>query len=220
VSDVDGLRRRLERLEAIDEIRQLPPKYALAVDMRDLDALVNLFVDDVGAPGGQKGRQALKRWYNSALRTENLGTGHCPGGHIIDFDADSDDLATGLVYSRNDIEGEATWLIELMTYLDRYERRDGRWYFQRRTPLFWYQCDITNPPVGEQKLRFPGHEWTDGAFHEPFPSWNEFWADPDYGDRPVATAARFNGFLEGMRRGRTTPRVNPAGGSATAPKSG
>src|SRR5262249_40565635 len=39
----------LERLLAYEEIRQLAARYALAVDARDLDALVELFVDDVKA---------------------------------------------------------------------------------------------------------------------------------------------------------------------------
>ena len=38
---------RLDRLESLDAIRQLAAKYALALDMRDLDALVNLFPEDV-----------------------------------------------------------------------------------------------------------------------------------------------------------------------------
>jgi hypothetical protein len=37
------LAERIERLESIDEIRQLAAKYALSLDMRDLDAHVNLF---------------------------------------------------------------------------------------------------------------------------------------------------------------------------------
>ena len=38
---------RLDRLESLAEIRQLPYRYALAVDSRDMDALVGLFVPDV-----------------------------------------------------------------------------------------------------------------------------------------------------------------------------
>ena len=38
----DDIRERLERLEAIEAIRQLASRYALAVDSRDVDALVEL----------------------------------------------------------------------------------------------------------------------------------------------------------------------------------
>ena len=34
---------RLDRLESLDEIRQLAAKYSLSLDMRDLDSHVNLF---------------------------------------------------------------------------------------------------------------------------------------------------------------------------------
>src|ERR671910_581675 len=35
--------------------------------MRDWESLVNLFVDDIGVTGNQRGRQALTRWYESAI---------------------------------------------------------------------------------------------------------------------------------------------------------
>ena len=38
---------RIDRLESIEEIRQLVSKYSLSLDMRDLDAHVNLFAEDI-----------------------------------------------------------------------------------------------------------------------------------------------------------------------------
>lgn len=75
---------RLQRLEALDEIRQLAAKYAVALDMRDLDSLVNLFVDDVAVPGHDHGRPALRRWYDRELRHGLLGSAHGVHGHVID----------------------------------------------------------------------------------------------------------------------------------------
>lgn len=46
---------RLDRLESIDEIRQLAGKYSLSLDMRDLDAHVNLFAEDIRV-GREKNR--------------------------------------------------------------------------------------------------------------------------------------------------------------------
>ena len=45
--DPAGLARRLERVEAQLAIQQLAARYALAVDSRDLETWVNLFVPDV-----------------------------------------------------------------------------------------------------------------------------------------------------------------------------
>ena len=52
----------LDRLLAYEEIRQLAARYALALDSRNLDDLVALFVDDV-----QVGRETFGR---AALRAE------------------------------------------------------------------------------------------------------------------------------------------------------
>lgn len=209
---MEALLARVERLEALDEIRQLAAKYTVCVDMRDIDALVNLFVDDIGVPGKQRGRAALRAWYDHQLRTGITGTAHGVHGHVIDVqDADH---AAGLVYSRNDLESEGVWMIEMMAYLDAYERREGHWYFARRTPLFWYECDITNPPIGDNKLRYAGTEWTEGAFHAAFPSWDEFWrAEPGRLDAPVRAPAPVGAWLQTLRRGEGAPRVNPSGGS-------
>jgi hypothetical protein len=212
MTELVDLLARVERLEALDEIRQLAAKYALCLDQRDLDSLVSLFVDDVGVQGKQRGRQTLKRWYDNQMRSV-MGTAHGVLGHVIDIE--SPDLASGLVYSRNDLETPSQWLIEMMAYLDRYERRDGRWYFQRRTPLFWYECDITNPPLGAKKIRWPDREPVEGAFHDAFPTWTEFWDAVDgTGDQPVRPTAALDEFLSTMRRGRGVPRVNPGGGAA------
>jgi ketosteroid isomerase-like protein len=50
----------VEQLLAYEQNCQLASRYALAVNMRDLDALVALFVDDVQAGRDRVGREALK----------------------------------------------------------------------------------------------------------------------------------------------------------------
>lgn len=57
-----SLEERIDRLESLDAIRQLPAKYALALDMRDMDAMVSLFPVDV--------------------RVERIGLGDMPLGPI------------------------------------------------------------------------------------------------------------------------------------------
>ena len=41
------LEERIDRLESLDAIRQLAGKYSLSLDMRDMDAHVNLFAPDI-----------------------------------------------------------------------------------------------------------------------------------------------------------------------------
>lgn len=209
VSGIEDLAARIDRLESLDQIRQLPAKYTLAIDMRDFDAMVNLFIDDVGVPGKQRGRAALKRWYVDTMRIVP-GSFHGINGHIIDFE--TPDLGSGIVYSRNDLDLGDHWMLELMIYLDRYERRDGVWFFQRRTPLYWVHTDPNDPPLGDQKLHRPGSDvWARGGYHDAFPSWAEFWDNTEIGDEPVKPPAQLYRFLETFRQGMGTPRVDPRG---------
>lgn len=217
MTSLADLEARIERLEALDEIRQLAAKYAVALDMRDLDALVNLFVEDVGVPGKRRGRAALRSWYDVEMRHDLLGSAHGVLGHVIDIhDADN---ATGLVYSRNDLETESVWVIEMLAYLDSCQRREGRWYFVKRIPLFWYESDITDPPVGGQKMRWPGTPRHDGSLHDAFPSWQEFWnAEPGRLEAPVTAPAPIGAWLRTLRRDAADPRVDPTGRDVEDPR--
>ncbi|MBT8149821.1 MAG: nuclear transport factor 2 family protein [Gammaproteobacteria bacterium] len=202
---------RIDRLESLDEIRQLVAKYSLSLDMRDLDAHVNLFAEDIRVSREHTGRAHLKRWLDDTLRLQFTGTSHHTGNHIIEFkDADH---AHGVLYSKNEHEtpcdnGDIEWVIMQMLYWDDYERIDGRWYFRRRLPCYWYATDLNKPPVGEQKMRWPDREHYDGAWHELWPSWQEFWANPPQGDAPgVAAPAPIGEFLNRMRRSSDVPKI-------------
>ncbi len=198
---------RIDRLESIDAIRQLAGKYSLSLDMRDLDAHVNLFAPDIRVARDKVGRAHLKAWVDDTLRNQFTGTSHHLVQHIIEFvDADH---AVGVVYSKNEHECGAEWVIMQMLYWDDYERIDGRWHFRRRLPCYWYATDLNKPPVGDMKMRWPGREPYDGAFHALFPSWQEFWAARPCKDElpEVAAPAPLGRFLETMRRGASIPKI-------------
>jgi hypothetical protein len=202
---------RIDRLEALDEIRQLAAKYSLSLDMRDLDAHVNLFAADIRVSRELTGRAHLKRWLDDTLRQQFTGTSHHIGNHVIEFD--DPDHAHGVVYSKNEHEtpcadGGTEWIIMQMLYWDNYERIDGRWYFRRRLPCYWYATDLNKPPVGDNKMRWPDREPYEGAYHDLWPSWTDFWAHPPGDDEPeVAKPAPLEEFLNTMRRGAAEPRI-------------
>ncbi|MBP2316580.1 nuclear transport factor 2 family protein [Azospirillum soli] len=200
-----GILARLDRLESLDEIRQLAAKYSLALDMRDLDALVGLFPEDIRVGKDATGRRALRAWFDDTLRNQFTGTAHHIGNHIIEFD--TPDSAQGIVYSKNEHETGDEWVIMQMMYFDRYERRDGRWYFRRRMPLYWYATDLNKPPIGPQKMRWPGRDAYDGSFHELFPSWKLFWEAAGSADAPLAEPAPLGEFINRMRRGNDVASV-------------
>ncbi|TXS90181.1 nuclear transport factor 2 family protein [Parahaliea maris] len=210
MSDLD-LAGRIDRLESLDEIRQLAAKYSLSLDMRDLDAHVNLFAPDIRVSRELSGRAQLKRWLDDTLRLQFTGTSHHIGNHIIEFD--DADHAHGVVYSKNEHEtpcanGDSEWVIMQMLYWDNYERIDGRWYFRRRLPCYWYATDLNKPPTGDDKMRWPDREAYEGAYHALWPSWAEFWANPPGDEEPqVAAPAPLEEFLATMRRGAPEPKI-------------
>lgn len=196
---------RLDRLESLDEIRQLAAKYALALDMRDADAWVGLFPRDVAVGGGKSGREALRAWFDETMRRTFTGTAHHIGNHIIEFE--SADVANGVVYSKNEHEAGEDWVIMQMMYIDRYERLEGRWLFRRRLPLYWYATDLNRPPVGPLKMRWSGEAPYAGGFHDLFPSWAAFWARTERPEGPVPEPAPIEGFLSRLRAGAADPEV-------------
>jgi len=92
---MSDLETRIDRLESLDAIRQLPAKYALTLDMRDIDMMVTLFPEDVRVGKGVSGRLALRGYMDRTLRSPFTGTSHHIGGHIIEFD--DPDHARGIV---------------------------------------------------------------------------------------------------------------------------
>ena len=197
---------RIDRLESLDEIRQLAAKYSLSLDMRDLDAHVNLFAKDIRVSRDKVGRSYLKGWLDDTLRLQFTGTSHHIGNHVIEFK--DPDHAIGVVYSKNEHETNGEWVIMQMIYWDDYERIDGRWYFRRRLPCYWYATDLNKPPIGDNKMRWPGREPYAGAYHDLWPSWQRFWDKPPNSEEPeVAVPAPLNEFLTTMRVTTDVPKI-------------
>ena len=94
-----------------------------------------------------------------------------------------------------------------MMYVDDYERQDGQWFFRRRLPLYWYATDLNKPPVGDEKMRWPGTDPVEGNFHKLFPSFTEFWERDGAPKGPVPEPAPIGEFIAQMRRGKEAPKV-------------
>ena len=175
MTDESDLARRIERLEATEAIRQLAARYALALDSRDVQTLASLFVPDVETGDGRVGREALAEWFDPILRPYAT-TFHLIGNHIIDLV--DDDHATGVVYCRPEHEVGDLWVVMPMQYWDRYERRDGEWWFKSRKPVVFYAADILEHPLRvPDRFNFPNNPMLDRAeLPEKWVTWREFWA--------------------------------------------
>ena len=180
-------------------------KYALALDVRNLDALVALFCEDVAVGKNQKGRASLKSWFDETLRHQFSGTSHMTGNQIIEFSDSSH--AHGVVYSRNEHETDTEWVVMTMMYWDAYEQINGVWLFRRRLPLYWYASDLRWPPLGENKMRWPNEEPYEGAWAEFWPSWKKFWENPPEGAYDIAEPVDIHSFLQYMRGASDLPSV-------------
>ncbi len=167
------LEERLDRMEALDQIRQLASRYALAVDTRNLDDLAALFVEDVRVGKDSHGREAIKEWYGRSL--ERFGTSiHFVGNHVIDFV--SAEEATGVVTCHDELEMNGEWHVGKIQYWDNYVRRDGAWYFKRRKLQRWYMVDaLTRPGHGAGVNVDPGKLQV-GQLPDLWPSWDSFWS--------------------------------------------
>jgi hypothetical protein len=170
------LLRRIERIESQLAIQQLPIRYALAVDGRDLDAWVGLFVEDVNCGRHGRGRAVLRSLIEPQVRTFYRSI-HQICGHEIDLiDADT---ASGKVYCRAEHEARGKWVVMAICYFDEYARRDGRWYFVRRKERHWYSTDVLERPG--QPVFQNWDAWPDAQPELPhaFPAWKDFWGAGD-----------------------------------------
>jgi len=161
----------LHQLVAYEDIRQLVARYALAVDSRDLDSLVELFVDDVRV-GDERGRVALRQSFDASLRGVgvtilNVGT------HVIDLVDESH--ATGSVYCKGEIQDGDRWIHQAILYRDTYERRAGRWFFVRRVHLLWYGAEVGVNPLALPPANWPEHHDGRGTVPECWDTWKQFW---------------------------------------------
>ena len=165
----------LEQLVAHEEIRQLAAHYAVYVDRRDFDELVELFVDDVRVGRDTYGREALKESFASQLRAVpvsilNVGT------HAIDLV--DDDHATGVVYCKGEIQDGDRWIHQAIVYSDTYERRAGHWYFVRRVHELFYGAEVGLNPLTLPPANWPEHHDGMGTLPEKWDTWQAFNAGP------------------------------------------
>jgi hypothetical protein len=164
---------RLDRLESLAAINQLAQRYGVAIDSRDMDMMVELFLPDVRVGKNEVGREALKRWYTRTM-SHPRSSCHFVGNHVVDFE--DADHATGIVYCHDELDhpDEGTWVQGQLQYWDTYRRVDGEWYFERRRVHRLYITDWLDRPAHGKG--------TDSRFlstnqlPEAYPSWGEFWA--------------------------------------------
>lgn len=128
----------IQRLAAIEDIKQLKARYAERCDDQyDPDGIAALFLEDGVWDGGpdfgcHEGRDAIRKFF-SEVSSQILLAAHLSMNPIIEIDGDRASgrwrLLCPCTLQNESGEREASWI--LARYDEDYERREGAWYFRR-----------------------------------------------------------------------------------------
>ena len=143
----------IERAAARDEIRQLAYRYASAIEKRDVDAMVELFVPHARFGAYGEGADALRRLMHDSTSGLVFAV-ILVANHLIDVH--DRDRATGEVWARCVAQTDHDGFIEqLIKYEDRYERHEGRWLFLHRRHRLWYGVVHNDSPLRQEAAGWP-----------------------------------------------------------------
>ena len=79
--------------------------------------------------------------------------------------------ATGTVYSRCEMGSKDTWGRQSIAYEDRYEQRDGLWYFVSRNHLLFYGVEVPERPLDQPPANWPEHALGRGSVPYDWSTW-------------------------------------------------
>jgi ketosteroid isomerase-like protein len=136
------LEERVARLEARAEIRELVARYCFTVDARDVAGIAECFTRDgamrsLDGAMDASGREAVVHQFHGRFAV--LGpSNHFTHDHLIEFDANDADRATGIVNSHAEVVRNGETLLASLRYHDEYRREEGRWRFHLRLLSFFY----------------------------------------------------------------------------------
>lgn len=133
---------------------ELAHRYAVALDRKDVDALVGLFVpaiqDKVRASLGP----AVERLGVTVLSVTTQTV-----------DPVDDDHATGVVYCTGEIDDtDEGWIRQQIVYQDRYERHDGQWYITSRDHQLVYGVRLPEHPLQQDPANWPERQIGRGTY--------------------------------------------------------
>lgn len=141
----------VRELLAREEIRQLPYRYAAAIESRDADAMADLFVPHARFGDYGDGRDGVSR-----LMSDNLDG--CVFAVILvanhHIELDGEDRAHGWVWAQCFAQTRAGFIEQLIRYEDRYERYAGRWHFLYRQHRLYYGVS-RDSPLTQQAAEWP-----------------------------------------------------------------
>jgi ketosteroid isomerase-like protein len=118
----------------------------MTCDDRDVKGLRDLFTEDaaiVSKDGKMTstGRTAIMEMYRGRFKV--LGPSyHWTHDHVIEFDDQDDNHATGLIFAHAEVHRNNETLVAAIRYEDDYRRIGGKWKFKKRTLSFFYYVPV------------------------------------------------------------------------------
>lgn len=144
---------RIRQVIARDEIRQLPYRYAAAIEKRDVNAMVELFVPHARFGAYGEGPDALRRLMTQSIE-QSVFAVILVANHLIDIDSDS--RASGEVWAHCFAQTEREGFVEqLIKYEDRYELYESRWLFRHRRHRLWFGVANSVSPLQQSAAHWP-----------------------------------------------------------------
>jgi hypothetical protein len=135
------LAQKIQRLEDLEQIRDLPRRYAHLVWQGKPIETVDLFCADGSVDLGPndggliQGRENLRAIYSEKVGTEEMMLHPFVHNHVIDLNGDE---ATGTAYIDLRCVKEGESLMGSGYYEDHYVRENGRWKFKARKLTMCY----------------------------------------------------------------------------------
>ncbi len=143
-------------LLAKEEIRQLPYRYAAAIEARDVDAMAELFVPHARFGDHGEGREALRRLMSPSVDASVFAV-ILVANHLVELD--TEDRAHGRVWAQCFAQTNADGFIEqLIKYEDRYELHGGRWLFLHRRHRLFYGVSRPTSPLMQEAASWPRNQ--------------------------------------------------------------
>jgi ketosteroid isomerase-like protein len=176
-----NLERRIARLEARTEIRELVARYCFTIDERDIEGIAECFTRDgafrsLDGVMNAVGRDAVVEQFHGRFAV--LGpSNHFTHDHIITFDDEDSSHATGIVNSHAEVvrNNEPMWAS--LRYHDDYRFEENRWRFQARVLSFFYYLrpgdyrDVMGGTLRNRAYAAP----RPADFPEGSPAWAEYY---------------------------------------------
>jgi hypothetical protein len=162
-------------LLAREEIRQLPYRYAKAIEARDVDAMTELYSPKARFGTFGDGPQGLRELMTLSL-DDTVFAVILVANHLIDIEGNNQ--ARGEVWAHCFAQARAEGFVEqLIKYEDRYENCDGRWLFLHRRHRLWYGVGHRESPLRQQAANWPASQVGVGDIPLSDKVFREWWGD-------------------------------------------